>query len=56
VYGLDFLPIAPEHYDFLIVESHRDRPAVQAFLAALEEPQVRERIAALGMTPGNAAR
>ena len=56
LYGLDFLPIAPEHYDFLIVESHRDRPAVQAFLAALAEPQVRERIAALGMTPGNAAR
>jgi putative molybdopterin biosynthesis protein len=51
LYGLDFLPIAPEHYDFLVVEGHRERPAVQAFLAALAEPAVRERIAALGMTP-----
>jgi putative molybdopterin biosynthesis protein len=56
LYGLDFLPIAPEHYDFLIVESHRDRPAVQAFLAALAEPCVRERIEALGMTPAEAQR
>jgi putative molybdopterin biosynthesis protein len=55
LYGLDFLPIAPEHYDFLIVESHRDRSAVQAFLAALAEPAVRERIAALGMTPADSA-
>jgi putative molybdopterin biosynthesis protein len=53
LYGLGFLPIAPEHYDFLIVESHRDRPAVQAFLAALANPQVRERITGLGMTLGN---
>jgi putative molybdopterin biosynthesis protein len=49
LYGLAFLPIAPEHYDFLVVDSHRSRPAVQAFLAALAEPAVRERIAALGM-------
>jgi putative molybdopterin biosynthesis protein len=53
LYGLDFLPIAPEHYDFLIVESHRERPAVQAFLTALAEPHVRERIEALGMTPAD---
>ena len=32
LYGLGFLPIAPEHYDFLLVESRRERPAVQAFL------------------------
>jgi putative molybdopterin biosynthesis protein len=51
LYGLGFLPIAPEHYDFLIVESRRDRAAVQAFLAALADPQVCDRIAALGMTP-----
>jgi putative molybdopterin biosynthesis protein len=56
LYGLGFLPIAPEHYDFLIVESHRGRPAVQAFLAALAEPPVRERIEALGMTPAKAER
>ena len=37
LYGLGFLPIAPEDYDFLLVESRRDRPAVQAFLAALRD-------------------
>jgi putative molybdopterin biosynthesis protein len=33
-----------------VVESRRDRPAVRAFLTALAEPAVRERIAGLGMT------
>jgi putative molybdopterin biosynthesis protein len=49
MYGLSFLPIAPEHYDFLLVEARRERPAVQAFLAALRDEAVRTRIAALGM-------
>ena len=35
MYGLGFLPLSPENYDFLLVESRRERPAVQAFLAAL---------------------
>jgi putative molybdopterin biosynthesis protein len=51
LYGLGFLPIAPEDYDFLLVEAHRDRPAVRAFLAALHEQATRERIRALGMRP-----
>jgi putative molybdopterin biosynthesis protein len=50
LYGLAFLPIAPEHYDFLVADRHRSRPAVQAFLKALAEPDVRKRIVALGMT------
>jgi putative molybdopterin biosynthesis protein len=54
LYGLAFLPLAPEHYDFLLVDARRDRPAVQAFLAALREPAVRKRIAALGMRPSDA--
>ncbi len=49
VYGLGFLPVAPEHYDFLVVESRRQRPAVQAFLAALRDEKARAHIAALGM-------
>ena len=53
LYGLGFLPIAPEEYDFLLVESRRERPAVQAFLAALREGSVRERIRALGMVPAD---
>jgi putative molybdopterin biosynthesis protein len=54
LYGLGFLPIAPEDYDFLLVESRRDRPAVQAFLAALRDGTVREKIRALGMRPADA--
>jgi putative molybdopterin biosynthesis protein len=50
LYGLAFLPVAPEHYDFLIADGRRSRAAVQAFLKALDEPDVRQRIAALGMT------
>ena len=53
LYGLRFLPVAPEHYDFLVVESRAQRPAVQAFLTALREPATRERIRALGMQPAN---
>jgi putative molybdopterin biosynthesis protein len=53
LYGLGFLPIAPEHYDFLLVEKRRERSAVQAFLASLRAPAVRERIRALGMRPAD---
>src|SRR5260370_40032294 len=51
LYGLGFLPLMPEDYDFLLVERRADRPAVAAFLAALRDPAVRARIAALGMRP-----
>jgi putative molybdopterin biosynthesis protein len=53
MYGLGFLPLAPEHYDFLLVENRRERPAVKAFLAALRDGGTRERIAALGMQPSD---
>jgi putative molybdopterin biosynthesis protein len=49
LYGLGFLPLAPEEYDFLLVEKRRERPAVQAFLAALRDEKTRARIRALGM-------
>jgi putative molybdopterin biosynthesis protein len=51
MYGLGFLQLSPENYDFLLVESRRERPAVAAFLAALADPAVRAQISALGMTP-----
>ncbi len=51
MYGLGFLQLAPENYDFLLVEGRRERPAVAAFLKALADPAVRAQIAALGMTP-----
>jgi putative molybdopterin biosynthesis protein len=52
LYGLGFIPVAPEHYDFLVVESRSGRPGVQAFLEALRDEKTRARIEALGMTPG----
>ena len=51
LYGLGFLSVAPEHYDFLVVESRRERLAVQAFLDALRYDKVKSRILALGMQP-----
>jgi putative molybdopterin biosynthesis protein len=54
LYALGFQPIAPEHYDFLMVDARREHEAVKAFLAALRDPAVRERIAALGMRPADA--
>ena len=51
MYGLAFLPIAPEEYDFLLLEARRDRPAVQAFFEVLRDETTRQRIRALGMEP-----
>ena len=51
MYGLSFLPIAPEEYDFLLLQARRDRPAVQAFLEVLRDEATRARIRALGMEP-----
>jgi putative molybdopterin biosynthesis protein len=53
LYGLGFLPLAPEDYDFLLVENRKDRPAMQAFLAALREPRTKDKIRALGMQPSD---
>jgi putative molybdopterin biosynthesis protein len=51
LYGLGFLPLTPEEYDFILVDSRKDRPAVQAFLAALRDPRTGDKIRALGMQP-----
>lgn len=51
MYGLSFLPIAPEDYDFLLRQARRERPAVQAFLDVLRGKTTRGRIRALGMEP-----
>lgn len=50
LYGLGFLPLQAEHYDFVIPNDRRERPAVRRFLAALADPAVRERLTALGFT------
>ena len=51
LYSLGFLPVSPEHYDFLVVDKRRERPAVQAFLEALHDEKTRQAIGALGMEP-----
>jgi putative molybdopterin biosynthesis protein len=49
LYDLGFLPVAPEQYDFLLLENRRERPAMLAFLAALRDEETRTRIRTLGM-------
>ena len=40
-YGLGFLPLQPEHYDFVVPAGRLDRPAVQTFIALLADPETR---------------
>jgi putative molybdopterin biosynthesis protein len=47
-YGLGFLPIRPERYDFAVPAARWDRPAVAAFRGLLDRPDVRARLASLG--------
>ncbi len=54
LYGLGFHPIAPEHYDFLLINDRGERPAITAFLEALKDDRVRSQIRALGMDPSDA--
>jgi putative molybdopterin biosynthesis protein len=50
-YGLGFIPIGEEHYDFALVAARRNRPAVAAFLEALADPGVQAALLALGFAP-----
>jgi len=50
-YGLGFLPLGPEMYDFFLPEARTGHPAVAAFLAALRAPAVAERLKAIGFAP-----
>ena len=47
-YGLGFIPLQEEHYDFVVPTTRLERPAVRAFCALLNDPQVREELGALG--------
>ena len=48
MYGLDFLPMMHEHYDFVIPKSRWNRPALTAFRELLADEQIREKLQALG--------
>jgi putative molybdopterin biosynthesis protein len=49
-YGLGFLPVQPEHYDFIIPSSRRDLAAVQRFAALLASGAVRTELHEMGFT------
>ncbi|MBQ7547091.1 MAG: molybdopterin biosynthesis protein [Clostridia bacterium] len=48
MYGLDFIPICRETYDFLIAEDCADDPMVRAFLDTLRSAACRECLARMG--------
>lgn len=50
-YGLGFLPLTEECYDFAYDAAHRDKPALAAFLALLEDPETAVALVALGFAP-----
>lgn len=47
-YGLGFLPLQEERYDFAVPRRRLERPAVQRFIALLQRTAVREYLAAIG--------
>ncbi len=54
-YGLGFLPMQEERYDFVIPTARLQRPAVARFIALLSEPDTRAALVAMGFgtTPQN---
>jgi putative molybdopterin biosynthesis protein len=47
-YGLGFLPLQAEHYDFALPRDRLDRAPVRRFVELLQDPSVGERLARLG--------
>ena len=47
-YGLGFIPIQDERFDFLVPEDRLDRPTVVAFRAMLAGPGVRDELRNMG--------
>ncbi|MCC7487296.1 MAG: molybdopterin biosynthesis protein [Burkholderiales bacterium] len=50
-YGLGFVPLQAERYDFLVPRERLDRPAVRQFRALLEDASVREMLRSIGFRP-----
>lgn len=53
LYGLGFLPLRDESYDFLIPAGRMDRPAVTAFIERLRSAEFAGQLAALGFGSGD---
>lgn len=45
MYGLGFLPLVEERYDFLIPTARKERPGVRALVELLQSPETRARLA-----------
>ncbi len=50
-YGLAFIPLQEERYDFVVPAARLERPAVRAFRALLDDPRVRAELTGLGFRP-----
>jgi putative molybdopterin biosynthesis protein len=48
--GLGFIPVQHEQYDFVTPKARAERPAVQSFVARLDDPATREALARLGFS------
>jgi molybdenum cofactor synthesis domain-containing protein len=48
--GLGFIPLTEEHYDFALVSARKERPAVQAFLATLDLPEIHQGLESAGFS------
>jgi putative molybdopterin biosynthesis protein len=53
-YGLGFLPLQPEHYDFVVPKDRLHREPVRRFLETLKDQSVRARLVELGFEFGDA--
>ena len=51
--GLGFVPYQAEQYDFVVPKQRRDRPAVRAFLALLDDETTQSRLSELGFRRGS---
>ncbi len=47
-YGLEFIPLQKEHYDFVVPKARLERPAVRVFCELLKDAGIRQQLSALG--------
>jgi putative molybdopterin biosynthesis protein len=52
-YGLGFLPLQAEQYDFVVPLARRERLPVQRFVALLQSDAGRQLLRSLGFTPSH---
>ena len=50
-YGLGFIPLTEEHFDFIVPKARRDRAPIAAFLEACASTEVQRAFCQMGFTP-----